>query len=76
LSKNDAVLSQSLASGHWALYQAKAVRGAIAGGESEFASATNPELADRFCAQSARLKSERAPLETKARELQRSVEPL
>ena len=43
LAKNDAVLNQSLTSDQWALYQAKAMRAAIASGESEFASATNPE---------------------------------
>ena len=74
LAKNDAVLKQSLASDQWALYQAKTVRAAIASGESEFASATNPELANKFREEAARLKSEQAPLETKARGLERSVE--
>lgn len=73
LAKNDAVLSQSQASDQWALYQAKAVRAAIASGESEFASTTNPELAKRFGEEAARLRGEQAPLEKKARELETNV---
>jgi hypothetical protein len=66
LEKNEAVLSQSRASDQWALYQAKAMRAAIASGESEFSRATSPELAGKFRDEAARLKGEQASLEAKA----------
>ena len=74
LEKNDAVLEQSRASDQWALYQAKTIRAAIAGGESEFAASTNPDLAQKFRAEVTHLKAEQAPLEAKARALENEVE--
>jgi Domain of unknown function (DUF4337) len=74
LEKNEAVLNQSQASDQWALFQAKAVRAAIANGESEFAVTTNPDLARRFRDEAGRLKGEQAPIEVKARSLESQVE--
>lgn len=74
LEKNEAVLNQSQASDQWALYQAKAVRAAIADGESQFVHATTPELGQRFRDEASRLKAEQAPLETRARSLESNVE--
>ena len=74
LEKNDAVLNQSKASDQWALYQAKVIRGAVVQAESEFASATNPELAGKLRNEGAHLKSEQAPLEERARKLEEQVE--
>jgi Domain of unknown function (DUF4337) len=74
LEKNEAVLCQSRASDQWALYQAKAVRAAIASGESEFSLATTPALAGKFRDEAARLRAEQTSLETKARSLEGSVD--
>jgi hypothetical protein len=74
LEKNDAVLNQSRASDQWALYQAKVIRAAVAGGESEFAASTNPNLAQKFRDEVTHLKAEQAPLEAKARALENDVE--
>ena len=74
LEKNDAVLHQSKASDEWALYQAKLLRAAVVGSESEFASASNPELAAKLRDEATRLKAEQAPLEEKARALEEQVE--
>jgi hypothetical protein len=74
LEKNDAVLNQSKASDQWALYQAKVIRAAVLHGESEFAAATNPELAGKLRDEGAHLKSEQGPLEQHARALEDQVE--
>ena len=74
LEKNDAVLEQSRASDQWAIYQAKSIRAAVAGGESEFAANTNPGLAQKFRDEVTHLKAEQAPLEAKARALENEVE--
>lgn len=74
LEKNDAVLEQSRASDQWAIYQAKTIRAAIAGSESEFAANTNPGLAQKFLDEVTHLKAEQAPLQAKARALENEVE--
>ncbi|MEO7035344.1 MAG: DUF4337 domain-containing protein [Polyangiaceae bacterium] len=74
LEKNDAVLHQSKASDEWALYQAKVLRAAVVGSESEFASASNPEFAAKLRDEATRLKAEQEPLEEKARALEEQVE--
>jgi hypothetical protein len=74
LEKNDAVLNQSKASDQWALYQAKGIRAELVHGESEFAEATNPALANKLRDESARLKTEQPPLQDQARSLESQVE--
>jgi hypothetical protein len=74
LEKNDAVLKQSKASDQWALYQAKGIRALVLGGESEFASAANPELAGRLNDEAVRLQGEQPGLAQTARRFEAEVE--
>jgi hypothetical protein len=73
LEKNDAVLEQSKASDQWALYQAKGIRAELVHGESEFARATNPDLAGKLHDEGLRIKAEQPALEAEARAIEAKV---
>jgi aminopeptidase N len=71
LQKNDAVLHQSKADDEWAHYQAKGVEVALYTTQAE--SASRPELAARWRAESEREKSERAEIRRVAEEEEKHV---
>jgi hypothetical protein len=74
LEKSEAMLNEARASDQWAYFQAKGMKAAIADGQAEIVSSTNPAAAKKLADTAARYRAEAGEIQQEAKKLEEKVE--
>lgn len=73
VQKNESILNQSKANDEWAYYQAKGIKAAIYGSQSQVVAGTNPEASAKLAEEAKHEKDEQGEEMTKAKEFEKKV---